>query len=43
MKKLMTKHFSKWAAKQKIPKRELANELAELIAGNFEANLEGNL
>jgi hypothetical protein len=39
----MIKHFSKWAAKQKIPKRELANELAELIAGNFEANLEGNL
>lgn len=43
MKKLMTKHFSKWAAKQKIPKRELANALAELIAGNFEANLGGNL
>lgn len=43
MKKLMTKHFSKWAAKQKVPKRELANALAELIAGNFEANLGGNL
>jgi hypothetical protein len=43
MKKLMTKHFSKWAAKRKIPKRELANALAELVAGNFEANLGGNL
>jgi hypothetical protein len=43
MKKLMTKHFSKWAAKQRIPKRELANALAELVAGNFEANLGGNL
>ena len=43
MKKLMTKHFSKWAAKQKIPKRELANALAELAAWNFEANLGGNL
>jgi len=24
MKKLMTKHFSKWASKQNIPKKELA-------------------
>jgi len=39
----MTKHFSKWAAKQKIPKRELTNTLAELAVGNFEANLGGNL
>ena len=43
MKNLMTKYFSKWAAKQKIPKHELANALAELAAGNFEANLGGNL
>jgi len=43
MKKLMTKHFSKWAAKQKIPKRELTNTLAELAVGNFEANLGGTL
>jgi hypothetical protein len=43
MKKLMTRHFSKWATKQKIPKHELANALAELAAGNFEANLGGNL
>ncbi len=39
----MTKHFLKWAAKQKIPKRKLANALAEFVAGNFEANLGGNL
>ncbi|MDA8404358.1 MAG: type II toxin-antitoxin system RelE/ParE family toxin, partial [Desulfobacteraceae bacterium] len=39
----MTKHFSKWATKQKIPKHELANALAELAAGNFEANLGANL
>ena len=43
MKKLMTKHFSRWAAKQKIPKRELANALADIMAGNFEANLGGNI
>lgn len=43
MKKLMTKHFSRWAAKQKIPKHELINAVAELAAGNFEANLGGNL
>ncbi|MDZ7832988.1 MAG: type II toxin-antitoxin system RelE/ParE family toxin [Desulfobacterales bacterium] len=39
----MTKHFSRWAAKQKIPKQELANALTEVIAGNFEANLGGYL
>ncbi|MFP4533563.1 MAG: type II toxin-antitoxin system RelE/ParE family toxin [Desulfobacterales bacterium] len=39
----MTKHFSKWAAKQKIPKQELANALTEVVAGNFEANLGGYL
>jgi len=43
MKKLMTKHFSKWAAKQKIPKNELANALTEIQAGNFEANLGGHI
>jgi hypothetical protein len=43
MKKLMTKHFSRWAAKQKIPKRELANALTEIKDGNFEANLGGHL
>ena len=39
----MTKHFSKWAAKQKIPKREFANALTEIVAGNFEVNLGGYL
>ena len=43
MKKLMTKHFSRWAAKQKIPKRELANALTEITDGYFEANLGGYL
>jgi hypothetical protein len=39
MQKLMTKHFSKWAARQKIPKYELANALTEIADCNFEANL----
>jgi hypothetical protein len=43
MKKLMTKHFSKWASKQKIPKNELFITLAEVQAGNFEVNLGGNI
>jgi len=43
MKKLMTKSFLRWATKQKIPKHELVNALIEMAAGNFEANLGGNL
>ena len=43
MKNLMTKHFSRWANKQKIPKKELSNSLNEVQEGNFEANLGGNL
>lgn len=43
MKELMTKYFSKWASKQKIPKNELAIALAEVQAGNFEANLGGHI
>jgi len=43
MKKLMTKHFSKWASKQNIPEKELAKALMELQSGNFEANLGGNI
>lgn len=39
----MTKHFSKWASKQKIPKKELASALAEVQAGNFGANLGGHI
>ena len=37
----MTKHFSKWASKQKISRNELARALAELKDGNYEANLGG--
>ena len=43
MKKLMTRHFSRWAAKQKIPKHKLDNALTEIVDGNFEANLGGYL
>lgn len=43
MKKLMTKHFSKWASKQKIPDNELSIALAEVQQGKFEANLGGNV
>ena len=43
MKKLMTKQFSRWASKQKIPVGELANALSEVQNGNFEANLGGNI
>jgi hypothetical protein len=43
MHKLMTKHFAKWASKQKIPKKELASALAEVQEGNFEANLGGHI
>ena len=39
----MTKHFSRWASKQNIPKKELATALAEVQAGNFEANLGGHI
>lgn len=39
----MTKKFSKWASKQKIPNNELATALAEIQAGNFEANLGGHI
>ena len=43
MKKLMTKHFSKWALKQNIPDNELSKALAEVQKGKFEANLGGNV
>lgn len=32
----MTKHFSKWASKQRISKKELKNTLRELQEGNFD-------
>ena len=43
MKELMTKHFSKWASKQNILGNGLVTALAELKAGNFEANLGGHI
>ncbi len=43
MKKLMTKHFSKWASKQSIPTSELFIALTEVQDGKFEANLGGNV
>jgi hypothetical protein len=39
----MTKHFSRWAAKQNISEKNLFNALTEIRSGNFEANLGGNL
>jgi len=43
MKKLMTRHFSKWAKKQNIPDEGLSEALEEVRAGGFEANLGGHL
>jgi len=43
MKKLMTKHFSKWASKQSTPTSELFIALTEVQDGKFEANLGGNV
>ena len=39
----MTKHFSKWASKQRISENELKTTLLELQEGNFDANLGGYL
>ena len=43
MKKLMTRHFAKWAKKQNIPDNELANALNEVKDGIYEANLGGHI
>ena len=43
MQQLMTKQFSKWASKQKIPRNELMKALREVEEGNFEANLGGQI
>ena len=43
MKKLMTKHFAKWAKKQNIPYTELANALNEVENGIYETNLGGHI
>lgn len=43
MKKLMTKHFAKWAKKQNIPDTELESILTELENGIYETNLGGHI
>ena len=43
MKKLMTKHFAKWAEKQNIQNTELANALNEVENGIYETNLGGHI
>ena len=43
MKKLKTKHFSKWASKHNISDSELFDALSEVEAGHVEANLGGNV
>ena len=39
----MTKYFSKWARKQKLPEDELINALLEVEAGRYDAGLGGRL
>jgi len=39
----MTRHFSKWAKKQSISRRELSNTIDEITNGQFEANLGGHI
>ena len=41
--KLMTKQFSKWVSKQKIPETELVTAVSEIQDGIFEASLGGHL
>ncbi len=41
--KLMTKQFSKWVSKQKIPETELLTAVSEIQDGIFEASLGGHL
>ena len=43
MEKLKTKHFSKWASKYDLPLEELSRTLDEVINGDFEANLGGDI
>jgi hypothetical protein len=43
MKQLMTRHFSKWAKKQRIRIGELSKALDEIKNGQFEANLGGHI
>lgn len=39
----MTKQFSKWVSKQKIPETELVTAVSEIQDGIFEASLGGHL
>ncbi|PLX69584.1 MAG: hypothetical protein C0603_01260 [Denitrovibrio sp.] len=39
----MTRHFSKWIAKQDISETELTKALDEVISGNYEASLGGSI
>ena len=39
----MTKIFNKWATKNDIPDGELYSAIAEVMSGNADANLGGNL
>ena len=43
VKRLMTKHFAKWAKKQKLPDHELVNALTEVEEGHFDAGLGGHI
>jgi len=43
MRKLMTRHFAKWAKKQAIPNAALSNALKEVGDGIYEANLGGHV
>ena len=43
MKRLMTRHFSKWANKQDISIKELTKALDEIKSGQFEVSLGGHI
>lgn len=43
MKKLMTRQFEKWTLKQNIAFEELNKAMDEVISGNYEASLGGNI
>ncbi len=43
MKKLMTRHFAKWAKKRKLSINGLSGALDEVGKGSFEADLGGHL
>ncbi len=42
MRKLMTKHFARWAIKQNISIERLTTGLEEIKEGNFDTNLGGH-